>query len=195
MPSETGIWNQEEADTGHVFDYRLAQWLADHLFTDKDVPIIDMGCGPASYLKYFHDRGYQDLSGVEGTELRQSEFANVAIQDLTEHFFLDKIGNVMCLEVAEHIPYDHMDMFLKNIVRHLEKNPSLHRWLVLSWGVPGQGGLGHVNCQHNIWVVNHMKRYFDLVLNTELSLEARAAVSDHARWFRDTLMVFEYLPS
>lgn len=29
--TDTGIWNQEEADKGHLFSYRLAQWIADFI--------------------------------------------------------------------------------------------------------------------------------------------------------------------
>lgn len=194
MPTPTGIWSQDEADTGHVFDYNLAMWFADHLFTEE-VPLFDMGCGPATYLKYFHDRRFKDLTGVEGTSLRQSQFGNVVIQDLTQPFDLKKRGNVMCIEVAEHIPEAYTKVFLDNLVRHMDNIVVNARYMVLSWGIPGQAGLGHVNCKHNIWVIDHMESNYNLHLNTELSLEARAMVSDHAHWLRDTLMIFQYYPS
>lgn len=193
MPTQTGVWSQEEANTGHVFDYNLAKWLGQYF--QKDVPLIDMGCGPATYLRYFHDIGFKNLIGVEGTALRQSEFGNVFIGDLTQNIDLGRKGNVMCLEVAEHIPEEYMDQFLNNLVNHLPENPYDDRCLVLSWGIPGQGGLGHVNCRHNIWVVDHMRKKYGLSLDVEDSLMARAMVSNHAHWFRDTLMVFKYLPS
>lgn len=182
MPSPTGIWTPEEAATGHVFDYRLAQWLGQYF--PKDKPLIDLGCGHGTYLRYFHDIGFQQMLGVEGTVIPGSEFSRIEHRDLTEPFTLQYTGNIMCLEVAEHIPYEHMDTFLQNIIRHL------YGKLVLSWGVPGQDGLGHVNCQHNIWVVDLLKNY-GLRLNTPDSMQARIMVSDHARWLRDTIMVFE----
>lgn len=182
MPLETGIWTPEEAETGHVFDYRLAQWLGQYF--PKDQPLIDMGCGPATYLRYFHDIGFQDLYGVEGTDIAGSEFSRVKVQDLTKHFDIEQRGNVMCLEVAEHIPSDFTEMFLNNIERHLNGK------LLLSWGIPGQDGLGHVNCLHNIAVIDLLKKR-NIQLNVEDSLIARAMVSNHAHWLRNTIMIFE----
>lgn len=185
MPSETGVWTPEEAETGHVFDYRLAQWLAKLL--PKNEYIIDMGCGTASYLRYFHDLGFPKLIGVEGTAVKGSEYGNVEIQDLTQEFDLIGVrGNVLCLEVAEHIPEEHMHMFLKNITRHTE----YMSYLVMSWAIPGQDGLGHVNCRHNIDIIGIMKYKYGMDLDIEASLEGRAMVSDVAHWFRNTLMVF-----
>jgi len=186
MPTQTGVWSPEEAQTGHVFDYRLAQWLGQ--FFDKDKPLIDMGCGPATYLRYFHDIGFNDLLGVEGTDLPGREFSEVQVLDLTEPIDLPKKGNILCLEVAEHIPKVHMHDFLDNVLKHLSDDGNL----VMSWGIPGQAGLGHVNCKHNIEVVNILYQ-LGLELDLHHSLKARAMVSNYAHWFRDTIMVFHRL--
>jgi len=182
MPSHTGVWSPEEASTGHVFDYKLAQWMGD--IFPKNVPLIDIGCGPATYLRYFHDRGFQSLHGIEGSQLN-FELSNVRVADLTGKVDLGVQGNVICLEVAEHIPEGYMEPFLQNVLRHVSKNGLLF----LSWGIPGQDGLGHVNCRHNIWVINELEErgyQFDL----DYSLKARAMVSNYAHWLRDTIMVF-----
>lgn len=182
MPSPTGIWSPEEASTGHVFDYKLAQWMGQYF--PKDKPLIDMGCGPGTYLRYFHDIGFEKLHGVEGTDIPGREFGNVFVGDLTEPIDLQVQGNVMCLEVAEHIPKEHMNMFLNNVLDHLDGV------LLLSWGIPGQDGLGHVNCQHNIWVIREMSiRGYELI--TSDSLMARQMVSNYAHWLRDTIMIFK----
>lgn len=184
MPTPTGVWSQEEADTGHVFDYHFAKWLGGYF--PKDVPLIDMGCGPATYLRYFHDIGFQNLHGIEGTDLKQSEFGNVFIGDLTKPIDLQVKGNVMCIEVAEHIPAEFDHALLDNIYRHLADDGRL----LLSWGIPGQDGLGHVNCRHNIWVIDFLRKWH-LELDTQDSLEARAMISNYAHWLRDTVMIFK----
>jgi hypothetical protein len=182
MPLQTGIWTKEEAvDDNHIFDYKLAQWMGQYF--DKKHPLIDLGCGPGTYLRYFHDVGFEHLKGIEGTELN-FEIGVVKVADLTRPFTLEKKGNIICLEVAEHIPEEFMDKFLHNVVNHLDGT------LILSWAIPGQGGLGHVNCRHNIWVIDEMQKR-GLVFNLQDSLKARAMVSNHARWFRDTLLVFQ----
>ena len=45
------------------------------------------------------------------------------------------------MEVAEHIPSQFEAQFLMNLVQHAKKG------ILLSWGVPGQQGVGHVNCE------------------------------------------------
>lgn len=181
MPSPTGVWTPEEAATGHVFDYRLAQWLGQYF--PKDHPLIDMGCGTGTYLRYFHDIGFHNLHGVEGTDIAGREFSRVHIKDLTEPFNLDVEGNVMCIEVAEHIPNMHKRDFIGNLISHLDGT------LFLSWGIPGQDGLGHINCKHNIEVIDIMKE-FGLQLCVDDSLKARSMVSNYAHWLRDTIMIF-----
>lgn len=182
MPTETGVWNQEEADEGHVFDYRLAQWIGQYL--SKHTPVIDLGCGKATYLRYLHDIGFEDLLGVEGFDLRDFEFGNIIIHDLTEPIDLKKRGNIICLEVAEHIPEEGLDIFLNTITKHLSGK------LILSWAIPGQAGQGHVSCRHNIDVI-HTLQALGLRLLHHDSLKARAMVSNHAHWFRNTLLIFE----
>lgn len=181
MPSHTGVWSPEEAETGHVFDYKLAQWMGQYF--DKKTPLIDLGCGTGTYLRYFHDIGFENLRGVEGSKLN-FEFGNVDVKDLTFKFDLKVQGNILCLEVAEHIPYGYMDAFLLNVLRHLNGK------LILSWGIPGQDGLGHVNCQHNVWVIDEIQKR-GLTLDVADTLKARAMVSNYAHWLRDTIMIFK----
>jgi hypothetical protein len=46
----------------------------------------------------------------------------------------------MSLEVAEHIPVEHTDAYLRNVRCHAREGA------VISWALPTQtGGLGHVN--------------------------------------------------
>jgi len=46
---------------------------------------------------------------------------------------------IISLEVAEHIPEKYEAVYLDNILRHATKG------IILSWAVPGQGGLSHIN--------------------------------------------------
>ena len=46
---------------------------------------------------------------------------------------------VICMEVAEHIPREFEHVFLLNLVASAQKG------VLLSWGLPGQNGIGHVN--------------------------------------------------
>jgi cyclopropane fatty-acyl-phospholipid synthase-like methyltransferase len=184
MPTETGIWVQEEANQYHIFDYYLAKWIGKYL--DPHEQVIDFGCGIASNLKYLHDIGFQKLLGVEGTRLDNFEYGGIHVSDLTKDFDLMLKGNVICLEVAEHIFSEHTDTFINNILRPLDSG----NIIILSWAIPFQDGVGHVNCQHNIWVIDRMKKE-GLELQVEDSLSARSVIGNHTSWFRNTLMIFK----
>jgi len=188
MPLETGIWTSEEAATRHDFSYRLAKWIGEYL--PKNERVADVGCGNAAYLRYLHDIGFESLVGFEGTE-QNFEYGNVNVVDLTQplhkppQLIRPQGHNTICLEVAEHIPEDHLPVFLDNLCYICGTGK-----LIMSWAIPGQDGIGHVSCKHNIWVVAEMKRRgYRLLL--EDSLNARSIIENRLSYFRNTLMLFE----
>lgn len=188
MPSQTGIWNQQEANDYHSFDYRLARFLAHNL--PKNQFLYDMGCGLGTYLEYFKSVGFQYLVGFEGEKLNNFEIDGIHVADLTlpiQYSITDGVvGSVICLEVAEHIPPEDTNYFLNNITPFVSQGGSL----VMSWAVPGQEGIGHVNCRDNFSVIAEMiNRGFEF--DVERSLAARNNVSNHCAWFRNTIMWFK----
>lgn len=184
MPTNTGIWEQYEANQYHDFSYRLAQYLGQYFPKNKHV--IDLGCGLATYLRYLHDVGFTDLTGVEGTQLNTFEFGNIIVHDLSKPIHQIKKGNVICLEVGEHVPNDFEDVVISNICNSCADDGKI----IMSWAVPSQDGIGHVNCQHNIYIVDKMqKKGFKLILDD--TLKVRAIVEERLNYFRNTLMIFE----
>lgn len=182
MPTETGIWSVEEAMEYHDFSYRLAKYIGDTLL--KNETIIDWGCGRATLLRYLHDRGFTSLYGIEGTDFPAFEYGNVLVEDLTNPISRVSIGNSICLEVLEHIDKRYEQIVLDNIAGNTKGR------LILSWAIPGQSGIGHVNCQHNVYVISEIeKRGFKL--NLEETLEARQHVDNHTAYFRDTILIFD----
>lgn len=185
MPLPNGAWTQEEADGGeHIFSYRLAQWVAG--FLPKEKPVIDLGCGKATYLRYLHDVGFEDLIGVEGFELNNFEFGNVHLGDLSEVIDMGKKGNVLCLEVAEHIPPESEKAIIENMTSHVARGC----FLIMSWGIPGQEGLGHVNCVENSYAIEQITKR-GLIFQMEETMQARAVIENHCSWFSNTIMIFK----
>ena len=182
MPSETGIWTKDEASVNHDFSYKLAKFIGEYL--PKDEMLLDIGCGLAQYLRYFHDIGFKKLLGYEG-EQQHFEYGNVKIQDFTQSYNPLYTGNVLCLEVGEHIPPQYLSTFLDNICNTVEDGKKL----IYSHAIPGQDGVGHVSCKHNIWVINQMEiRGMSLLVDD--SLEMRQHVEDRLHYFRNTLLIF-----
>lgn len=184
MPTDTGIWEADEAEQYHAFDYYLAKFIGQYL--PKNKTIIDFGCGLGSYLKYLNDIGFAKLLGCEGTKLSNTEFTNVFVCDLTRDVNLSADANVICLEVGEHIPEDYLDIFLDNITRPVSKGNKI----IISWAVPGQDGIGHVSCRDNAWVIGQLtKRGLRYIFND--SERIRQHISNHCAYFRDTILIFE----
>lgn len=183
MPTDTGIWNQDEADQYHAFDYFLARWIGRYL--PKDERLADLGCGKGTYLSYFDDIGFHKTMGVEGTQLSDFESGYVLVHDLTQPLKLPYKSNILCLEVAEHIPEEYLPVFMDNLVSNMDAG---HK-LILSWAIPGQEGIGHVSCRPNWEVIQEMEKR-GLKYDHESTLFARANTSNHCAYFRDTLMIF-----
>jgi hypothetical protein len=184
MPTDTGIWEQHEANQYHDFSYRLAQYIGQYLPKNKQV--IDLGCGLATYLRYLHDIGFTKLLGVEGTQLTNFEFGNILVHDLSIPIEIDKKGNVICLEVGEHIAKEYEDVVIDNICKLCADDG----FIIMSWAIPTQDGIGHVNCQHNIYILDKIaKRGFSLLLDD--TLRVRGVVEDRLNYFRNTLMIFK----
>ena len=182
MAGETGVWSVEEALEHHDFSYKLAKHIGEYL--PKKEPLIDWGCGRGTYLRYFHDIGFEQLHGVEGTDYPAFEFGNIAIQDLTKAIVKDPIGNSLCIEVGEHIPKEYEGVFMQNLV---ENTSGI---LILSWAIPGQDGIGHVNCQHNFYVMEEMDKLGMGILVGD-TMEIRKHVDNNMSYLRNTLMVFK----
>lgn len=180
MIGKTGIWSEDEAWT-HAFSYSTAKYIGDYF--EKDVPVIDLGCGKGTYCQYLKDVGFQDVMGFEGSILPDSDFDGIIQADLSLGL-IGAIGNVISIEVFEHIPRQFESTFVDNICNACSGK------LVLSVAVEGQPGLGHVNCRNNDYVI----ALFDgqgFKFMAERTDEIRSKVEPHVDYLRNTLMVFE----
>ncbi|MDJ1500466.1 hypothetical protein [Xanthocytophaga agilis] len=181
-----GIWTLEEAKTGHIHSILLAQGLA-KLF-DKAQPVYDLGCGTGFYARYLQQAGF-DVRAFEPTEGIEeiAFFSPIERLDLSEEI---KPGTypraqILCLEVGEHIPAEYEDIVLNNLW-YLSDTDA---YIVLSWAVPGQGGLGHVNEKPNNYIQLKMhERNRDYCHKQSEDLRALAG---KCWWFENTIMVFK----
>lgn len=182
MPSETGYWNKEEAETNHDFSYNLARWIAEYL--PKDKPVIDFGAGNGAYVRYLHDVGFSNVWAVEGDKATVTEISNVIEADLSKISSFQHHYNSISLEVGEHLPEEYLSAFLDNLCNNTKDK------IILSWAIPGQDGYAHVSCRHNIWVINEMQKRGFIFL-PEPSLSARSVIESRLSYFRNTIMIFQ----
>ena len=183
--AETGYWNAETAHIHHVHSPELSKWIC-NFFGDKKERIFDMGCGLGHYLKDLQDAGFTNLVGFEGDPPVNKVFMNIWRYDLTKPMSIISIekGNVISLEVGEHIPSEFMDTYLDNVTNHCNK------FLIMSWAVRGQAGFGHVNCLDNEEVIPLIEgrgfRYLPVI-----SMAAREVIGNNTLWFKNTILIFE----
>jgi len=180
MPTNTGVYTQEDASVGHIHSENLCNKLSEIL--DKNEPIIDIGCGRGDYVKSLNAKGF-NVKGIDGIKLDCHD-DNIYIFDLTKPFIIDNKCTVMSLEVGEHIPKQYENIFIDNLINNCNGK------LILSWAIEGQAGIGHINCKNNDYIINCLKdRRF--IFNQEITDNLRNVVEDNCDYFRNTLMFFE----
>jgi len=175
--SQTGVWLDLG---GHTFDASFTSAAAEML-RDLDVQdVADIGCGDGSYTRYLSDESFICV-GYDGNPNTPDW---LMIADFSEPQYLGRYDAVLCLEVGEHIPAQYETIFIDNLARHANKI------IVLSWAIPGQGGVGHVNEKTNEYIISRMAES-GWQHDAEKSQTLRNAASV-CYWFDDTVMVFTH---
>ena len=180
---ETGIWDLKIAKKRHRYDDKLAECIA--TMYKSVTSIADVGCGIGDYCKYLKEQGIPIVHGYEGTiGIKEiASYDDITTIDLTKRRCVGiDYKLVLCLEVGEHIPKTHEQVFIDNICEFMNKD------LILSWGIPGQGGAGHFNEQPNEYVIDEFTKR-GLIFDEDFSMRLRDAAS--FKWFKNTLMKFE----
>jgi hypothetical protein len=179
--NERGFWETQDGQ-GHMHDSKLLNGLKSICKSHRLQYLVDFGCGMGYYAKGMRDAGYTcdaydgnpntpELTGGIGVTLDLSE-----PQDFGVMYDL-----VLSLEVGEHIPEEYEGIFIQNLVTHADK------MIILSWAVPGQAGLGHVNCRDNEYIIGKLK---ENGFRYDARWSGMLRRGSMLPWFKKTLMVF-----
>ena len=182
-----------------------------------NVTVTDLGAGPGHYGKFWLFRsevvGYRGLDAagnvetisnglVDWTDLTEplnhqwNLVSNQPISDRANYFwtgsnlrpkdetqaYLHTTDWVVSLEVLEHVPGHRESIVVDNILKLTQNG------IILSWAIPRQGGVSHINEKPNEYVL-------DLFVN-KLGFKYCKTTSDHLRstaqlpWFKNTIFVF-----
>jgi hypothetical protein len=128
--------------------------------------------------------GAKSVLGVEGEWAQEFNTSrkDVLFRNLTTELFLyRKFDICLSLEVAEHIPKEFADVFIKNLVNASDI-------IIFSAAIPGQGGTNHVNLQYpNYWSAKFREMGFSLLEDPRKSIPGRHKL---APWYRQNLLVY-----
>jgi SAM-dependent methyltransferase len=148
--------------------------------------VVDVGCGTGAWLSVFREHDIEDVFGIDGDYVDRHSLliphGQFLAVDLRHQIPIARqFDLVLSLEVAEHIPASHTDIYL----RHLE---SLGDVIAFSAAVPNQGGQGHVNEQWpEYWKELFEARGFILVDALRHRIWNNRNVE---RWYRQNLVLY-----
>jgi SAM-dependent methyltransferase len=125
--------------------------------------VIDVGCGVGTWLSVFKEFGIKHCLGIDGDyidknmlQIPSEEFLSY---DLKKPISIDKnFELVVSLEVAEHLPSECAETFIKSLTR-------LGEVILFSAAIPFQGGTGHLNEQWPEYWVQYFQKQGYLVVD------------------------------
>jgi SAM-dependent methyltransferase len=176
--------HMEQINYNHIaieekpFADRLAQFIK-HIIRPHNV--LDIGCGPGHFVQSMNDIGVHCI-GIDIDERIQN------VPNLYRDNILDTklvAHTCICLEVFEHIDSEYNDELVDK-VSHMFTDT-----LIFTAAQPGQGGVGHINCQKpGYW--DHKFTQTGLVRNTlmEEMLRLYCKQGRYMGWFYNNLLVY-----
>ncbi|WP_247001558.1 class I SAM-dependent methyltransferase [Halosolutus gelatinilyticus] len=88
-------------------------------FVDRDAPVLELGCSSGRHLSHLHDRGFENLAGIEVNEeafdvmadtypdlADDGEFYPDAIENVVADFEDDRFGAIYSVETLQHLHPD-----------------------------------------------------------------------------------------
>lgn len=126
--------------------------------------VLDIGCGPGHFVESMIDIGVNAI-GIDIDE-RIGNKPYLFRQDILSTNLVTDVA--ICLEVVEHIHEDHADEIIDKI------STMFMDTLIFTAAQPGQGGVGHINCQY--------PRYWDKKFQNN-GLKRNKLMEDTLRWY------------
>lgn len=159
---------------------RLAVWIDNVL---EPATVLDIGCGPGIYVDSLRASGIT-ASGIDIDDrvLGKPWLKYQSLFDLTD----EHASVVLCMEVAEHVDSRQADQLVEKVVATVDNT------LIWTAAAIGQGGIGHINCQHKQYWADKITA-LGLVRNTEKEQDLiyYAQSGAHMGWFVNNLLYFE----
>lgn len=160
------------------FAARLAEWISTEL---KPKNVLDVGCGPGIYVEELLKQNVKAVGIEVSQEIMKPYVLNKSLFDMDETAEV-----VICLEVAGHIPQEQADAVVHKVTGSTQKT------LVWTAAVPGQGGVGYINCQPKEYWREKIERCgFRYDEDATVRCVQFARTGFHMGWFVNNLQIFK----
>lgn len=154
---------------------------------DKIKTAVDFGCGVGTWLAVFQ-KIVPDAKviGMDSGESEERQFfiskESLIKADITKEIrFEEKYDVCFSLEVAEHIPKEKEEVYIKNLCNSSDI-------ILFSAALKGQGGTGHVNEQPlSYWIEVFKKENYDYIDGIRADIWNDDKVS---YWYKQNIIVF-----
>jgi len=165
------------------FAKRLALWIASKM----PGKVVDLGAGTGVYVEELQRLGIT----AQGYDICSPQPRPDLVQTASMLNVRNPADVVVCLEVAEHIEKKLSNL----VVESIWNNTKPGGYVIFSAAQPGQGGVGHINCQlPGFWRDIAWAQGFVPAQELETDLHAWITAGYHMGWFANNRQVWHRLP-
>lgn len=171
-----------------IFSKRVAKFIVDNFSSDF---VLDIGCGPGTYVYSLIAEGAKSLGiDIDCRVVGKPNLRKISILDLPKE--LHNVSDVsICFEVAEHIGEEYSDVVVSNVTKTIKKNG----YLLWTAAVPGQNGIGHINCKpKEYWSEKFESLGMERNPDLEEILKRYCKSGQYMGWFYNNVMIFHKKP-
>lgn len=164
------------------FADRLAVWIKNYI---NPKMALDVGCGPGIHVYAMAEQGIS-ITGID-VDSRIIGKPLLSQESLLELNGKYKRDLVVCFEVAEHIDPQLSDEIVRNVYSIID-NGGILLWTA---AIPGQGGVGHINCRpKNYWKDKFEKigLLHDDLMQKDIIEYCQSGM--HMGWFTQNILCF-----
>jgi hypothetical protein len=154
------------------FVRRLMTWVC----AQCEPNLTDLGAGTGMYVEAARGYSWQ----ARGYDLADPQPRPDLVEQQSILTVDDPARTVLCIEVAEHLPEESAQA----VVAAIWRNTLPGGCVIFSAAQPGQGGVGHVNCQPpEYWTALARAQGFQRDFDSEQHLHNWITSGYHMGWF------------